>query len=202
MAMTREKRLLFWILAVVAAILTPLVARSGVAQGTLISSIWLSLALSSLLVLLATTPRNAIKLPSIASELIVLGGMIAVHSLMFGKPGWTPILAALILIVNHTALTANASTQPTLSSRVHLVPAFNLWPLAPMLWHPALWLTTHGSATTSMFTTMLTKSGWAGVGLWVAAGLGSSLVQRPGRVLPILGWAVWIAASVLTSSFF
>lgn len=202
MAMTREKRLLFWILAVVAALLTPLVARSGLAHGTLISSVWLALALSALLALLATTPRNAIKLPSIASELIVLGGMIALHCLMFGKPGWTPIPAALILVVNHTALTAKSNTQIKLSSRAHLVPAFNLWPLAPMLWHPALWLTTQGPAASSMFTNMLTKSGWAGVGLWIAAGLGSSLAQRPGVALPILGWAAWIAASVLTASFF
>lgn len=194
----RQKRLAWWTLAVLAVALTPLLARSALAHPVLLASIWLAAGLSALLALLATTPRNAIKLPSIASELIVLGGMIALHWTIFGKPGWTPLPALAILLVNHTALTAGTNTPPHGPSRGHLVPAFNLWPLAPMLWHPALWLTTKGPT----LTTMLTKAGWTGVGLWIAAGLGSSLVQRPGLALPVLGWVAWIAACVLSVSFF
>lgn len=202
MRMSREKRLAWWVLAVLAAAATPLVVHSGIAHGLLIGSIWLTAWLSALLALLASTPRNAIKLPSIASELIVLGGMVALHWGTLGHPGWTPVPALLILLVNHTALSANKTAPPSGWSRAHLVPAFNLWPLAPMLWHPALWLTSKGSGFASAFTTMLTKAGWAGVGLWVAAGLGSSFSQRPGLALPCLGWVVWIVAAVLAASFF
>jgi len=201
MGMSKEKRLAWWVLAVAASGAAPFVERSGVSHGLLIGSIWLSAWLSVLLALLASTPRNAIKLPNIASECIVLGGMIALHWGVRGHPGWTPLPGTLIVLVNHTALTVSMNAPPNWWSRAHLVPAFNLWPLAPMLWHPALWLTSKSEGFASVFTTMLTKAGWAGVGLWIAAGLGSSLVQRPGRALPLFGWVVWISAAGLAASF-
>lgn len=202
MTITRQRRLLWWILAVAAAAATPLVARAATSHGLLPAAVWLVGWLSAILAMLATTPRNAIKLPSIASELIVLGGMIGLHWATVGKPSWTPVPALLVVIVNHTALTAqtaaSAAAPRTWWSRWHLVPAFNLWPLAPMVWHPALWLTSKGP----MLQSLLTKSAWAGAGLAVAAGLASSLVQRPGRALPFIGWLVWAAIAVVTASFF
>lgn len=177
--LTRQARLFAWILVIAAAALSCTLAYAGIATRGVAAAGALA-ALSAMLWLLATTPGDAIRLPKPLSEITVLAGMVVLTWLATGHPGFTPLAAAMMVVVGH-ARPGPGRQAPRWRWEWGLG---NPWRLAPALWHPALWLTALHPWQSALV--------WAGLGLCAAAAIGVLLATTAGFWTRGIGLGIWV----------
>ena len=178
----RAARFAAWATAVVGVASGAVAARLAIPHPHALAGAWTLLHLTALTSLLATTPRDAIRLPSLLSEVLVLAGAPLLLRAAAGGAGPAVLLAAALIVVNHAA-----AHRPF----IRAVPSLgNPWRLAPSLWHPALWLVASrppGSARA-----------WLGVALVPVAQAASVLTRSPSVTVRRVGWTVWAACAIAT----
>jgi hypothetical protein len=174
------------VVVVAAVIAAATLARADVSGARVIAGWPVVIALSVMVWLLATTPGDALRLPVLVSEVVVLGGMFVVVLLATGRVGFCPLVVVLVAVAGHVR-ERPGSVWPRW--RAEPWPK-NPWRLAPALWHPALWLTALHPVGSSL--------AWAGLGLCVAAAAGTLLAGSAGFWVRGLGLALWAVVGAVT----
>ena len=126
--MSRQQRFGVWIIAVAAAIAAPLWLHVGMTGGSFLGAVTGLSGLSVILLLLATTPGDAIRLPRWGNVGAVGGGTGAI-ALLAGAPA---VAAAALALVG--ALMSEMARHRVFSRDPH-----SPWVYTLLLWHPGFW---------------------------------------------------------------
>lgn len=140
--MSPRIRLALWALAVTACGLSPVLFRLVAPWA---GAAWQCVCLGAILALYATTPADAIKLPKWVSKFLIVGGMVALPALCYGRVTWALVITLLLVVVfDHLPVRPTKREAPkrglNVSTGWSWEPGVTAdWITVVFLWSPASW---------------------------------------------------------------
>lgn len=171
-----------------------------------VGAAWQCVCLGGILALYATTPADAIRLPRWVSKVVIVGGMVAIPALCYGRMTWALVVAPLVVLVfDHLPLRLS---RPEGKKRDHITARWSWrpgiasdWLAAIVLWSPTSWIILEGGPESSLPEWAIPASIYCLLFTSVLQLCGRAQAQARPRIpervgMALVFWALGVAAVV------